>query len=174
MPCEREPMKDAAACDKPREGGEQPVIRGFPNGETYYRKTIVRSDENRNEGTSGSETSQYREEKNTLSSSEEYYYISVVEPISKIFFVTKFFNFARDEKRRRNCINEINTVRRSDDVVAEIENCSRKKFLRWVLESIVGIMVCDSQSSGERNGNSLNAFYSYLSKVIGKSNLFGN
>jgi len=27
-------MKDVAACDKPREGGKQPLIRGFPNGET--------------------------------------------------------------------------------------------------------------------------------------------
>ena len=28
-------MKDVAACDKPRLGGKQPLIRGFPNGETY-------------------------------------------------------------------------------------------------------------------------------------------
>ena len=27
-------MKDVAACDKPRGGGKQPVIRGSPNGET--------------------------------------------------------------------------------------------------------------------------------------------
>ena len=32
MPWDIEPMKDAAACDKPREGGKQPVIRGSPNG----------------------------------------------------------------------------------------------------------------------------------------------
>ena len=30
-----EPMKDVVACDKPREGGKQPMIRGCPNGETY-------------------------------------------------------------------------------------------------------------------------------------------
>jgi hypothetical protein len=28
-------MKDVAACDKLRGGGKQPLIRGFPNGETY-------------------------------------------------------------------------------------------------------------------------------------------
>ena len=28
-------MKDVVACDKPRVGGKQPMIRGFPNGETY-------------------------------------------------------------------------------------------------------------------------------------------
>jgi len=27
-------MKDVAACDKPRGGGKQPLIRGFPNGVT--------------------------------------------------------------------------------------------------------------------------------------------
>ncbi len=30
-------MKDVAACDKPREGGKQPLIRGFPNGEIQLR-----------------------------------------------------------------------------------------------------------------------------------------
>ncbi len=30
--------KDVAACDKPREGGKQPLIRGFPNGETPLSK----------------------------------------------------------------------------------------------------------------------------------------
>ncbi len=34
MPRHQEPMKDVAACDKPRGGGKQPLIRGFPNGET--------------------------------------------------------------------------------------------------------------------------------------------
>ena len=34
-------MKDAAACDKPREGGKQPLIRGFPNGETLRWKNVV-------------------------------------------------------------------------------------------------------------------------------------
>lgn len=27
-------MKDVVACEKPRVGGKQPVIRGCPNGET--------------------------------------------------------------------------------------------------------------------------------------------
>ena len=35
MPRHKETMKDVAACDKPRLGGKQPLIRGFPNGETY-------------------------------------------------------------------------------------------------------------------------------------------
>lgn len=34
MPWQEEAMKDVAACDKPRGGGKQPLIRGFPNGET--------------------------------------------------------------------------------------------------------------------------------------------
>ena len=34
MPRLREPKKDVAACDKPRGGGKQPLIRGFPNGGT--------------------------------------------------------------------------------------------------------------------------------------------
>ena len=28
-------MKDVAGCDKPRGGPKQPLIRGFPNGETH-------------------------------------------------------------------------------------------------------------------------------------------
>jgi len=36
MPRHQKPMKDVAACDKPREGGKQPLIRGFPNGETQF------------------------------------------------------------------------------------------------------------------------------------------
>ena len=31
-------MKDVEACDKPRGGGKQPLIRGCPNGETYLDK----------------------------------------------------------------------------------------------------------------------------------------
>ena len=27
-------MKDVATCEKPRGGGKQPLIRGYPNGET--------------------------------------------------------------------------------------------------------------------------------------------
>ena len=30
------PMKDVAACDKPRLGGKQPLTRGCPNGETHF------------------------------------------------------------------------------------------------------------------------------------------
>ena len=30
----RAAMKDVAACDKPRGGGKQPLIRGSPNGGT--------------------------------------------------------------------------------------------------------------------------------------------
>jgi hypothetical protein len=35
MPWRQEPMKDVGGCDKPREGADHPLIRGFPNGETY-------------------------------------------------------------------------------------------------------------------------------------------
>jgi hypothetical protein len=35
MPWHQEPMKDVGACDKPREVGNQTVIRGFPNRETW-------------------------------------------------------------------------------------------------------------------------------------------
>ena len=34
MPWLKKTMKDVAACDKPRLGGKQPLIRGCPNGET--------------------------------------------------------------------------------------------------------------------------------------------
>ena len=34
MPWHQEPMKDVGACDKPREVGNQTLIRGFPNRET--------------------------------------------------------------------------------------------------------------------------------------------
>ena len=34
MPWQLEAMKDVGACDKLRGGGKQPLIRGFPNGET--------------------------------------------------------------------------------------------------------------------------------------------
>jgi hypothetical protein len=35
MPRHKKAMKDVAACDKPRLGGKQPLIRGFPNGATF-------------------------------------------------------------------------------------------------------------------------------------------
>jgi hypothetical protein len=34
MPRHGMPMKDVAACDKPRRGGKQPLTRGSPNEET--------------------------------------------------------------------------------------------------------------------------------------------
>ena len=34
MPWHQEPMKDVGTCDKPREVGNQTLIRGFPNRET--------------------------------------------------------------------------------------------------------------------------------------------
>ena len=54
-----------AACDKPRGGGKQPLIRGFPNGETPPQELRRPTSEYIGcvEGTWGSETSQYPEEK---------------------------------------------------------------------------------------------------------------
>ena len=43
MPWHQEPMKDVGACDKPREVGNQAVIRGFPNGETQLESCPVTS-----------------------------------------------------------------------------------------------------------------------------------
>ena len=34
-------MKDVEACDKPRGGGKQPLIRGCPNGKTHCGKPAV-------------------------------------------------------------------------------------------------------------------------------------
>src|SRR5208282_424798 len=36
MPWHQEPKKDVGACDKPREVGNQTLIRGFPNRETRW------------------------------------------------------------------------------------------------------------------------------------------
>ena len=36
MPRHQMTMKDVAACEKPRGGGKQPIIRGCPNGETRF------------------------------------------------------------------------------------------------------------------------------------------
>ena len=58
-------MKDVVACDKPRGVGKRTVIRGFPNGETQLDLEIqLPASEYIGcvEGTSGSETSQYRQE----------------------------------------------------------------------------------------------------------------
>jgi hypothetical protein len=59
-----EPKKDVAACDKPRGGGKQPLIRGFPNGATHDDEVVIPCTEYIGvaEGTWGSETSQYPEE----------------------------------------------------------------------------------------------------------------
>ena len=38
MPWHKKPMKDVEACEKPRGGGKQPLIRGCPNGKTYASK----------------------------------------------------------------------------------------------------------------------------------------
>ena len=37
MPWHQESMKGVDGCDKPRLGAEQPLTRGFPNGETQRR-----------------------------------------------------------------------------------------------------------------------------------------
>ena len=60
-------MKDVASCDKPRGAANRHYIRGFPNGETLYGKTVQRPDESivGCERTQGSEPSQYLEEKKT-------------------------------------------------------------------------------------------------------------
>ena len=67
MPWHQEPKKDVGACDKPREAGNQAVIRGFPNGETQRVRTLVtRIRIHRVRGqTGGSEPSQYPEEEKT-------------------------------------------------------------------------------------------------------------
>ena len=36
MPWHQEPMKDVGGCDMPRGVGNQTLIRGFPNGETWH------------------------------------------------------------------------------------------------------------------------------------------
>ena len=64
----KELMKDVAACDKSRGGGKQPVIRECPNGETHTDEVGIPTTEyiGRMEGTWGSETSQYPEEKKII------------------------------------------------------------------------------------------------------------
>ena len=41
MPWYKRPMKDVVACDKPRVGGKQPLIRGCPNGVTQRGKPTL-------------------------------------------------------------------------------------------------------------------------------------
>ena len=63
-------MKDVVTCDKPRGVGKQALIRGFPNRETlketgvYVRQPLPEYI-GQLEGTWGSETSQYPQEKKT-------------------------------------------------------------------------------------------------------------
>ena len=69
MPWQKKAMKDVASCDKPREAASRHLIRGCPNGETHYGKTVVRPDEYivGYEQTQGSEPSQYLKEKKETS-----------------------------------------------------------------------------------------------------------
>ena len=41
MPWHKKPKKDVVACVKPRGGGKQPLIRGYPNGETQHGKPVL-------------------------------------------------------------------------------------------------------------------------------------
>jgi hypothetical protein len=58
-------MKDVGGCEKPRGAADQALIRGYPNGETHHSLTVVLPPEyiGRVEGTRGTETSQYPEER---------------------------------------------------------------------------------------------------------------
>jgi hypothetical protein len=69
MPWQKKAMKDVASCDKPREAASRHLIRGCPNGETHYGKTVVPPTEfiGREERTQGSEPSQYLKEKKETS-----------------------------------------------------------------------------------------------------------
>src|SRR5215831_480816 len=72
MPWRREAMKDVGGCEKLRGVANRTLIRRFPNGEThrgeqlrYLRPEFIGP----RERTRGSETSQYPEEKKTMSDS---------------------------------------------------------------------------------------------------------
>ncbi len=67
MPWQLEPMKDVVICDKPRGVDKQTLIRGSPNGETQLDLIQLFPPEyiGRVKGTTGSETSQYRQEEKT-------------------------------------------------------------------------------------------------------------
>ena len=63
-------MKDVEGCDKPREAVKQALIRGFPNGETQFiYKLLLPEYIEQVEGTRGSETSQYLEERKAKATS---------------------------------------------------------------------------------------------------------
>jgi hypothetical protein len=59
------PKKDVGHCDKPRGAVNRRYIRGFPNGETHWSEPPVLLVEHIDqvEGTWGTETSKYPEEK---------------------------------------------------------------------------------------------------------------
>ena len=65
MPWRQMPMKDVGGCEKPRGAAYQALIRGYPNGETRLGSCPVTPPEHIGqwEGTGGTETSQYPEEK---------------------------------------------------------------------------------------------------------------
>jgi len=65
MPWQLEAMKDVGACDKRREGGNHPLIRRSPNGETQWPRGHYPLTEYIGLGkrTRGTETSQYLQEK---------------------------------------------------------------------------------------------------------------
>ena len=67
MPWRQMPMKDVDGCDKPRGAAYQASIRGSPNGETRQGHALSPPPEHigRVEGTGGTETSHYPEEKKT-------------------------------------------------------------------------------------------------------------
>ena len=65
MSWHREAMKDAVACDKPREAGKRALIRGFPNEETRLGnpQSLLPECIGQVERTRGTETSKYPQEK---------------------------------------------------------------------------------------------------------------
>jgi hypothetical protein len=67
MPRHLAPMKDVGGCEKPRGAADQALIRGCPNGETQHREVLLRSEHiGPVEGTGGTETSKYPEEKKAI------------------------------------------------------------------------------------------------------------
>ena len=65
MPWRQKAMKDVVSCDKPRGAAKRALIRGSPNRETGQESCPVTAEpiHNSAEGTRGTETSQYPEEK---------------------------------------------------------------------------------------------------------------
>ena len=102
MPWQKKAMKDVASCDKPREAASRHLIRGCPNGETHYGKTVVPPTEfiGREERTQGSEPSQYLKEKketsipivvvSELGTAQTQYTLLTVETAASRFLVSGF------------------------------------------------------------------------------------